>query len=76
MPLPFTFSSFPPFTPNPSFLLCSSVFILFFLTVEKKQGSIFFLPVFMINIHNLPQFVNHTVALVQNKYNNERISLK
>ena len=30
----------------------------------------------MINIHNLPQFVNHTVALVQNKNNNERISLK
>ena len=38
---------------------------------------IYFLkPVFMINIHNLPQFVNHTVALVENKNNNERISLK
>ena len=30
----------------------------------------------MINIHNFPQFVNHTVALVENKNNNERISLK
>ena len=31
--------------------------------------------VFKVNIHNLPQFFNHTVALVQNK-NNERISLE
>ena len=31
--------------------------------------------VFKVNIHNLPQFLNHTVALVQNK-NNERISLE
>ena len=30
---------------------------------------------FKVNIHNLPQFFNHTVALVQNK-NNERISLE
>ena len=30
----------------------------------------------MINIHNLPQFVNHTVALVENKNYNERIYLK
>ena len=30
--------------------------------------------VFKVNIHNLPQFFNHTVALVQNK--NERISLE
>ena len=50
-------------------------------TVEKKnkgQNVFFFLkpPVFKINIHNLSQFVNHTVILVQNKNNNERISLK
>ena len=32
-------------------------------------------PVFKVNIHNLSQFVNHTVTLVQNKNNNERISL-
>ena len=31
--------------------------------------------VFKVNIHNLPQFFNHTVALVQYK-NNERISLE
>ena len=31
--------------------------------------------VFKVNIHNLPQFFNHTVAIVQNK-NNERISLE
>ena len=47
----------------------------------KKQGSkcVFFFskpPVFKVNIHNLSQFVNHTVTLVQNKNNNERISLK
>ena len=54
----------------------------FFLknTVEKKQGSKCFFfskpPVFKVNIHNLSQFVNHTVTLVQNKNNNERISLK
>ena len=29
-------------------------------------------PVFKVNIHNLSQFVNHTVTLVQNKNNNER----
>ena len=49
-------------------------------TVEKKQGSKCFFfsksPVFKVNIHNLSQFVNHTVTLVQNKNNNERISLK
>ena len=50
-------------------------------TVEKKQGSkcFFFFskpPVFKVNIHNLSQFVNHTVTLIQNKNNNERISLK
>ena len=54
----------------------------FFLrnTVEKKQGSKCFFfskpPVFKLNIHNLSQFVNHTVTLVQNKNNNEGISLK
>ena len=31
-------------------------------------------PVFKVNIHNLSQFVNHTVTLVQNKNNNERNS--
>ena len=36
-------------------------------TFKKKK--------FKVNIHNLPQFFNHTVALVQNK-NNERISLE
>ena len=30
-------------------------------------------PVFKVNIHNLLQFVNHTVTLVQNKNNNERL---
>ena len=40
--------------------------------VKKKKKK----TVFMINIHNLPQFINHTVALVENKNNNERISLK
>ena len=50
-------------------------------TVEKKtRVKMFFFfskpPVFKINIHNLSQFVNHTVILVQNKNNNERISLK
>ena len=43
-----------------------------FLKKKKKKKK----TVFMINIHNLPQFVNHTVALVQNKNNNEWISLK
>ena len=49
-------------------------------TVEKKQGSKFcFFQNHLfsnVNIHNLSQFVNHTVTLVQNKDNNERISLK
>ena len=49
-------------------------------TVEKKkQGSKCFFfkpPVFKVNIHNLSQFVNLTITLVQNKNNNERISLK
>ena len=49
-------------------------------TVEKKnkgQNGFFSKPpVFKVNIHNLSQFVNHTVTLVQNKNNNERISLK
>ena len=49
-------------------------------TLEKKQGSKCFSfskpSVFKVNIHNLAQFVNHTVTLVQNKNNNERISLK
>ena len=48
--------------------------------LKKKQGSKCFFfskpPVFKVNIHNLSQFVNHTVTLVQNKNNNERISLK
>ena len=48
--------------------------------LKKKQGpKCFFFskpPVFKVNIHNLSQFVNHTVTLVQNKNNNERISLK
>ena len=61
------------------FVLCTmrSVFLKK-NTVEIKQGSIFFFkpPVFKVNIHNLSQFVNHTVALVQNKNNNEKISLK
>ena len=33
-------------------------------------------PVFKVKIHNLSQFVNHTITLVQNKNNNEKISLK
>ena len=50
-------------------------------TVEKKNKgqNVFFFskpPVFKVNIHNLAQFVNHTVTLVQNKNNNERIYLK
>ena len=48
--------------------------------VEKKnkgQNGFFSKPpVFKVNIHNLSQFVNHTVTLVQNKNNNERIPLK
>ena len=64
---------------------CSVLFKknMFFLEkkhLKKKQGSkcVFFSkpPVFKVNIHNLSQFVNHTVTLVQNKNNNERISLK
>ena len=47
---------------------------------KKKTCSVFFFfskpPVFKVNIHNLSQFVNHTVTLVQNKNNNERISFK
>ena len=50
-------------------------------TVEKKKNKgqkVFFPkpPVFKVNIHNLSQFINHTVTLVQNKNNNKRISLK
>ena len=49
-------------------------------TLLKKKGSKCFFfskpPVFKINSHNLSQFVNHTVILVQNKNNNEIISLK
>ena len=66
--------------------MCSVFFFLnmFFLkkkTLLKKnkgQNGFFFSkpPVFKINIHNLSQFVNHTVTVVQNKNNNERISLK
>ena len=55
-----------------------SVFLLK-KTLEKNKGqNVFFSkpPVFKVNIHNLSQFVNHTVTLVQNKNNNERISLK
>ena len=49
--------------------------------MKRKQGSkcFFFLkkkPVFMINIHNFPQFVNHTGEIVRNKNNNERIYLE
>ena len=45
-------------------------------TVEKKNKGqyVFFFskpPVFKVNIHNLSQFGNHTVTLVQNKNNNE-----
>ena len=48
------------------------------LLKKNKGQNVFFSkpPVFKINIHNLSQFVNHTVILVQNKNNNERISLK
>ena len=48
------------------------------LKKNKGQNVFFFSksPVFKVNIHNLSQFVNHTVTLVQNKNNNERISLK
>ena len=75
-------------SPVTSVFLKKNVFCFFFFkhvfflknTVEKKQGSKCFFfskpPVFKINIHNLSQFVNHTVTLVQNKNNNERISLK
>ena len=45
------------------------MFFFFFFFFSSKK------PVFMINIHNLPQFVNHTVALVENKNNNERIAI-
>ena len=60
---------------------CSVFFLNMFKknTVEKNKGqNVFFSkpPVFKVNIHNLSQFVNHTVTLVQNKNNNERISLK
>ena len=57
--------------------------MLFLNSVEKKVKlkifiaiyTFFLKPVFKVNIYNLPQFVNHTVALVQNK-NKERISLE
>ena len=61
------------------FFLKKHVFFLKKNTVEKNKGqNVFFSkpPVFKINIHNLSQFDNHTVILVQNKNNNERISLK
>ena len=54
---------------------------MFLNNVEKNGKNIysyiytFKKIVFKVNIHNLPQFFNHTVALVQNK-NNERISLE
>ena len=44
------------------------IYIAIYIYTFKKN-------VFKVNIHNLPQFFNHTVALVQNK-NNERISLE
>ena len=43
------------------------IYIAIYIHLKKKN--------FKVNIHNLPQFFNHTVALVQNK-NNERISLE
>ena len=58
-------------------------FLSMFLNNVEKNGKniysyiyIYILKkiVFKVNIHNLPQFFNHTVALVQNK--NERISLE
>ena len=60
---------------------CSVFFFLntFFLKktlLKKNKGqNVFFSkpPVFKVNIHNLSQFVNHTVTLVQNKNNNERL---
>ena len=62
------------------FFLKKTCFFFLKNTVEKKQESKCFFfskpPVFKVNIHNLSQFVNHTVTLVQNKNNNERISLK
>ena len=54
---------------------------MFLNNVEKNGKNIyryiytFKKIVFKVNIYNLPQFFNHTVALVQNK-NNERISLE
>ena len=57
-------------------------FLSMFLNNVEKNGKniysyIYTLKkiVFKVNIHNLPQFFNHTVALVQNN-NNERISLE
>ena len=56
------------------------MFFFFKKTLLKKNKgqNVFFSksPVLKVNIHNLSQFVNHTVTLVQNKNNNERISLK
>ena len=45
------------------------------LLKKNKGQNVFFFSkpsVFKVNIHNLSQFVNHTVTLVQNK-NNERL---
>ena len=60
------------------FLKKKHVFFLKTLLKKNKGQNVFFLkpPVFKVNIHNLSQFVNHTVIIVQNKNNNERISLK
>ena len=73
---------------EPSVFLKKNVFCFFWkkhvffwkkTLLKKNKGQNGFFskpPVFKVNIHNLSQFVNHTVTLVQNKNNNERISLK
>ena len=56
-----------------------NMFCFFLNMLKKTRVKMFFFlkpPVFKVNIHNLSQFVNHTVTLVQTKNNNERISLK
>ena len=57
-------------------------FLSMFLNNVEKNGKNIYSYIYTFkkncfqgNIHNLPQFFNHTVALVQNK-NNERISLE
>ena len=59
------------------FFFKKTCFFFFLKTLLKKnegQNVFFSKPhVFKVNIHNLSQFVNHTVTLVQNKNNNERI---